>query len=374
MRLLLNIVITSVIALGVFVGAYKFFPLQWLETAQQSHTFGSTITTIQGSDTLSSSRTVINTNFANLNADKIEATQTTLNSLTSASSLASVGTLTVGTWNASTITAPFGGTGSTTLSSNQLLIGNGTGNIKTVTGWGNSGQFLTSNGSTLAPTWQSGAVDQTASYNWTGSSFGIKTLVSSSTIQINNGGAAVSLNFPTSQGAIGTTLQNDGSGNLSWGGTPRYTLTTNTNFGATNSFSTSTPLNIPAGWVTSSSTIEVTGNANCALSAGSSPCTYYLRTGTGVTLGSFSHTCTSPCNTDATFTFKTVLDNSLSAQVTTLSGTNTTNVGTFTSIANASSDMSSSFNMASAFSLVLVAQGPANTTPTVYNFSIVINK
>jgi len=32
----------------------------------------STITTINGSDTITSSRTVINTNFANLNADKIE--------------------------------------------------------------------------------------------------------------------------------------------------------------------------------------------------------------------------------------------------------------------------------------------------------------
>lgn len=39
-----------------------------------SASYGSTITTIQGTDTLTSSRSVINTNFSNLNTDKVETT------------------------------------------------------------------------------------------------------------------------------------------------------------------------------------------------------------------------------------------------------------------------------------------------------------
>jgi hypothetical protein len=40
--------------------------------------------------------------------------------------------------------------------------------MKTVNGFGTSGQFLTSNGAATAPSWQSASVDQTQAYTWTG--------------------------------------------------------------------------------------------------------------------------------------------------------------------------------------------------------------
>lgn len=76
MPILANILITAAIAVTTFIGAYKYLPLDWLDTAQRSPILGSTITTIQGSDTLSSSRAVINANFLSLNTDKLESGST----------------------------------------------------------------------------------------------------------------------------------------------------------------------------------------------------------------------------------------------------------------------------------------------------------
>src|SRR5207245_1709917 len=51
---------------------------------------------------------------------------TTLNSTVVTSSLSAVDTITTGTWNATAIDAAHGGTGSTTLAANNVLLGNGT--------------------------------------------------------------------------------------------------------------------------------------------------------------------------------------------------------------------------------------------------------
>lgn len=170
-------------------------------------------------------------------------------------------------------------------------------------------------------------------------------------------------------------MSNDGSGNLSWGGTPQYTYGTNTNFGTVNAYATSTILTIPAGFITASSTISVTGNANCALTGGSASCTFYLRDSTGVTLASFTSTCTASCNIDSQFTMRVVMANLVSSQLTTLTGFSRTNAGVVSVIGAASTDYSSSINMANAVGLALVAYGPDSaTTPVVYNFNIVVNK
>ena len=62
----------------------------------------------------------------------IESAIDSLGSLTSASSLATVGTITTGTWNATTISRQYGGTGinTNTLSNGQLLIGSASGFAK----------------------------------------------------------------------------------------------------------------------------------------------------------------------------------------------------------------------------------------------------
>lgn len=193
MKTALISIFTSILTLliGVFL-VYNYLPLSVLDRLNvHQPQLGSTITTILGTDTLSASRSVINTNFSNLNTDKAETTVTTLanlttaNALTSATSLATlaalstVGTITTGVWNGTAVTVPFGGTGSTTLSSNQVLLGNGTGIMKVVSGWGTSGQFLTSNGGVLAPSWTSGTIDTSQAFTWTGTN--IWTAAASST-------------------------------------------------------------------------------------------------------------------------------------------------------------------------------------------------
>jgi len=54
-----------------------------------------------------------------------------------------VGTITTGTWNGSTITVPYGGTGATTFTANGILYGDGTNPLK-VTAAGTDGQVLQS--------------------------------------------------------------------------------------------------------------------------------------------------------------------------------------------------------------------------------------
>jgi hypothetical protein len=148
------------------VFAYNYLPMEpiFLVSGGEEN-LGATITNINGSDTIKDSRAVINTNFANLNKDKTEYSSTTLKMVTSIPNLATVGTITSGTWSGTTLTVAKGGTGSSTLMSNWVLLGNGTTAIKGVPP-GSDGNVLTL--SSGVPTWGSGAIDQSLDYNWTG--------------------------------------------------------------------------------------------------------------------------------------------------------------------------------------------------------------
>ena len=170
----MNILITLLVsAISVFA-INNFVPLKYIDYNKPTQNLGATITTILGSDTLSSSRTTINNNFANLNSDKFETTGTTLanlttaNALTSASSLATVGTITSGTWQGTGIDVARQGTGTTSPTSNQIILGNGSSGFKVVSGFGDSGDSLVSNGASVAPTWQAVGVNQNDNYTWTG--------------------------------------------------------------------------------------------------------------------------------------------------------------------------------------------------------------
>lgn len=132
------------------------------------HLAGTTITTILGTDTLSNSRTTINDNFTNLLNGKIESSTTTLPLVTTLANLSTVGTIGSGVWQGTAVGAQYGGTGSSTLSQYQVLLGNGTGALTVPAGWGTSGQSLVSNGPGAKPSWQSVGVDQNANYTWTG--------------------------------------------------------------------------------------------------------------------------------------------------------------------------------------------------------------
>src|SRR3990167_2524868 len=251
MSILINIGISFAIMLGTAFGVYNYVPIQFIEglSVDRAPFVGATITTIQGTDRLTDSRTVINDNFSNLNAFKIENSSTTINAVTTLSNLATVGTITSGTWNGTALTVTYGGTGSTTLSSNQLLLGNGTSQIANVVGFGTSGQFLTSNGNATAPTWQTSSVSQTIDYNFTGSAFRVLNLHASSTsanpLVLNK----ISYAFPAISGASSTVLSTDGSGNLSWnysGYTLLFSTTTEQNmaFATTSTFAAMNTLRV----------------------------------------------------------------------------------------------------------------------------------
>lgn len=75
---------------------------------------------------------------------------------TGASSITTLGTITTGTWSASTIGVAYGGTGATSLPANNVILGNGTSAVQTVAP-GTSGNVLTSNGTTWESATASGA-------------------------------------------------------------------------------------------------------------------------------------------------------------------------------------------------------------------------
>ena len=105
--------------------------------------------------------------FSNATGSMKTFLDATYSPLAGSASITTVGTITSGTWNASTLTVPYGGTASTTLSANRLFVGNGTGNLISI-GQGSSGQYLISGGAGVAPSFQTSSVDQTANYTWTG--------------------------------------------------------------------------------------------------------------------------------------------------------------------------------------------------------------
>ena len=170
MTYLATILISAVVAIVSTVTAYNYAPLSFIERfgPKDERVYGSTITTIQGTDTIRDSRSTINTNFTNLNTDKIEVSTTTIGNITSLPNLATVGTITSGTWQGTGIDVARQGTGSTSPTSNQVILGNGASGFKVVSGFGSSGQFLQSQGSSQAPTWETSAIDQAAAYSWSG--------------------------------------------------------------------------------------------------------------------------------------------------------------------------------------------------------------
>lgn len=171
---------------------------------------GATITTISGTDNLSDFPTTYNANLNALNNKTIalEAT-TTMSGLTSASNLATVGTLTTGTWNADTITVANGGTGATSFNQFSLLFGSSTNPVYALTNLGTSGQFLRSNGAGALPSFETSAIDQAGTFNWTGlHSFSATTTMATTTL---NG---LNYSFPQYANGSTTIFMYDGSGQL----------------------------------------------------------------------------------------------------------------------------------------------------------------
>lgn len=292
MPILFNIVISALASAVIFVGGMNI-PASTFSLSQ-NHLLGA-FTEISTATNLADFPTTYNLNLTK--TIEVGTTSvpsiTTLAGLTTASALSAVGTLTSGSLGSgfTAVVVARGGTGSTTLSSNQLLLGNGTGNIGVVSGWGTSGQFLTSNGTTLAPTWQTGAIDQAGTYTWTGGHMWTASTTHSATTTIvansvtNNALVlnGVAYQFPTANG-LGV-LRNDNTGTLSWSTPVRYTIASTTlnsltSTGVQTTYATSTLIILPANTLSASSTISVKGhNTSIATGNADTVCTASIKVG-----------------------------------------------------------------------------------------------
>lgn len=128
-----------------------------------------------------------------------------------------MGTLSTGTWNASTIGVAYGGTGATTLTSNGVLLGNTTSAI-TATAAGTAYQVLRVPSPAAAPAF--GAIDISQSAAVTG------------TLGVSNGGTGITslgtgvatwLGTPSSSNLASAITDETGSGSLVFAASPTFT-------------------------------------------------------------------------------------------------------------------------------------------------------
>ena len=134
-------------------------------------------------------------------------------------SLVSLGTITTGVWNGTTIAVANGGTGNTTFTSYGVLCAGttSTGAFQNVSGVGSSGQVLTSNGAGALPTWQTGASGTVTSVSGTAGQIDVATGTTTPVISIDSG--YVGQTSITTLGTIGTGTWQGNSVALAHGGT-----------------------------------------------------------------------------------------------------------------------------------------------------------
>ena len=204
-QIIATILISATVTLTSVWGVYNYLPLSALETFQKTQDtekkLGVSITTILGTDTISSSRTTINNNFTNLNNGKIENASTSLQSLATAPNLTTVGAITAGNWAGNAIGSLYGGTGTTSFALNRVLLGNGTASTSFATSTGSAGQLFTSGGLDRPPFWQSASFDTAADYSNTGLWRFSQPVNASSTLSV-----ATKLNISTSTPNQGVNL------------------------------------------------------------------------------------------------------------------------------------------------------------------------
>ena len=212
MNILFNVAISAITSFVIFVAGMNA-PASNFSLKSLSEPIFGVFTEISTATNLADFPTTYN---ANLNKT-IEvgttsvASITTLGGLTSASSLATIGTITSGIWNGTVIGVAYNGTGTTSPTLDQIILGNGSSGFKVVSGFGTSGQFLTSGGAATPPTWTTSAVDQAGTYTWTG----LHAFNNASTT-FN----AIEYGWPVAQNASSTVLAKSATGQLSWNKAP----------------------------------------------------------------------------------------------------------------------------------------------------------
>lgn len=188
MKLIATILISSLLTFGGLIGLRKF-----VENNPKLGAFTQLVSTNQ----ISNFPTTYNANL-----DKtIEVGTTSVASITTLSNLVSVGTITTGTWNATALSVSKGGTGTTSPSAYMVMLGDAANGLTMASSTGTSGQFFTSNGPGLYPSWQSASVNQTSDYVWSGQhTFGTTsapTTFQNATVRMTNDSAALGIGTST---------------------------------------------------------------------------------------------------------------------------------------------------------------------------------
>ncbi|HVY36177.1 MAG TPA: tail fiber domain-containing protein [Candidatus Paceibacterota bacterium] len=165
--------------------------------------------------------------------------------------IATVGTITSGTWHGTKINADYGGTGLTSLTPYAILAGGttATGNLQQVSGLGSSGQVLTSSGASALPTWQ----DVNNIYNSDGTLSGDRTVALGNSAlaftQTNGSGTTTALSIEKTGTFNSGTLVNLSSNDGLYA--PVSLTLTSDLFGSINSFELS---------ATNATTADITGD------------------------------------------------------------------------------------------------------------------
>lgn len=131
----------------------------WVEsTVNYANSYNANEIVFASSANTLSGLATVNNGVLVTNGSGVPSFSTTLPAST-LSNITTVGTVTSGTWQADTITVPYGGTGNTTFTAYSVICAGATatGAFQNVSGVGTSGQVLTSNGAGALPTWQSAA-------------------------------------------------------------------------------------------------------------------------------------------------------------------------------------------------------------------------
>lgn len=143
----------------------------------------------------------------------VPSVSSTIPSATQAN-ITTVGTIGTGTWNGTPITVTYGGTGNNSATAYSVICGGttSTGVLQSVSGLGNSGQVLTSQGANALPSWaNAGSGTVTSIIAGTGLTGG--TITTSGTIAINSSvvtatssGGAATAGLGTLNGTTGVTI------------------------------------------------------------------------------------------------------------------------------------------------------------------------
>lgn len=165
--------------------------------------------------------------------------------------------------------------------------------------------------------------------------------------------------------------------------TVRYTFATTTALIKANGYASSTTLTIPAGLMTASSTITVSGAFSCAatVSGSGDNCSVYIRdfTGSGATIVSHTAFATTDSSTNVysgTFSSRIFMNNSTSAEVSQFSCSyfivsGSVLAGTMTACGDSAF---ASQNWANSFSIGAVVRATTNATVTLSNLFIEVDK